>query len=128
MSDEYKKVVERTYDIQCDEPSASIVSEDGKYVRTVIEDAPEVECEPNPVLSSATVKLAPPLCDTSVCTAPATCGFVDDSGVIISQRCMDCYENIELLLALMSRMVKTGVPQEVAGEWAMAAVQKLERR
>jgi len=50
---------------------------------------------------------------------------VEEKGLRVRRFCGDCWAIIDLILKETSRMVKSGVPVEVAADWASRAVREI---
>lgn len=76
------------------------------------------------------LKLAPPPCDTEDCTATAVV-FSDlhdmDSGQVHRGPafCGECWAIVELVVETTTRIAKTGVPHDIAADWAGAAIRRI---
>lgn len=73
---------------------------------------------------SAHLDVAPACCDTEGCSRMAT-HTIEDHGRIVGRYCDDCIAIIELILEETRRISRTGVPQEIAAEWAARAVKEI---
>lgn len=75
-----------------------------------------------------TLRLAPPPCRTEGCgnTAVKAYSYVTDGKASPGPSlCGECSAIIELVMETTNRIVRTGVPRDVAAEWAGEAVRKV---